>query len=120
MKIAITATKNSLDSDVDSRFGRATFFAIFETDTDVVDFVDNDQNLNAASGAGIQAAQNVIATEAKVLITGNCGPKAFKTLNAANIKIIVGASGTIKEVVEKYKKGEFEYTDSANVEGHWA
>ncbi|MFH1652549.1 MAG: NifB/NifX family molybdenum-iron cluster-binding protein [Pseudomonadota bacterium] len=120
MKIAITATKNSPDAEIDPRFGRAPCFAIYETDTDTVNFVNNDQNLNASSGAGIQAAQNILATGAEVVITGNCGPKAFKTLNAANIKIIVGASGTIKEVVEKYKRGELKYTDSANVEGHWA
>ena len=120
MKIAITAAKNSLDSEIDPRFGRTAFFAVYETDDDTVNFVNNEQNLNAASGAGIQAAQNVIATGAKVIITGNCGPKAFKTLNAANIKIIVGAAGTVKEVAEKFKKGEFTYTDSANVEGHWS
>ncbi|MBU4484026.1 NifB/NifX family molybdenum-iron cluster-binding protein [bacterium] len=119
MKIVITATKDSLDSEVESRFGRAPFFAIYETDNDKAEFVNNEQNLNATSGAGIQAAQNVIAAGAKVIITGNCGPKAFKTLNAAGIKVITGATRTVKEAAEKFKNGEFTYTDSANVEGHW-
>jgi predicted Fe-Mo cluster-binding NifX family protein len=119
MKIAITATKKSLDAEVDPRFGRATCFAIYETDADTVDFVNNDQNLNAASGAGIQAAQNIIATGAKVIITGNCGPKAFRTLSAADIKIVIGASGTVREIVDRYKKGELKHAESANVDGHW-
>ena len=119
MKIAITTTKDSLEGEIDPRFGRATFFAVYNTDNDTVEYVDNEQNLNAASGAGIQAAQNVIATGAKVVITGNCGPNAFKTLNAANIKIIIGATGTVKEIAEKFKKGELTYTESANVDGHW-
>lgn len=119
MKIAITATKKSLDAEVDPRFGRATCFAIYETDADTVDFVNNDQNLNAVSGAGIQAAQNIINTGAKVVMTGNCGPKAFKTLSVANIEIFIGVSGTIKEAIDRYKKGELKQAESANVDGHW-
>ena len=119
MKIAITATNDSPDAEVDPRFGRAQHFAICETDSNTVDFVNNEQNLNAPSGAGIQAAQNVIATGAQVVITGNCGPKAFKTLSSAGIKIVVGATGTVKEVFEKFSSGELAYTDSANVDGHW-
>ena len=118
MKIAITAAKDHLKSEIDPRFGRATYFAIYDTDTDKVDFINNEQNLHAASGAGIQAAQNVIATDAKFVITGNCGPKTLKTLNTANIKVIVGATGTIKKVVEQFKKGELKHTDTANVDGH--
>jgi predicted Fe-Mo cluster-binding NifX family protein len=119
MKIAITSAKDSLEAQVDPRFGRAPYFAIYETDNDSVEFVSNEQNLNAPSGAGIQAAQNVVATGAKVLITGNCGPKAFMILNTAGIKIIIGFAGTVKEAAEKFKKGELSYADDANVEGHW-
>ena len=119
MKIAITSEGSSLDSKVDPRFGRAKYFAIIETDDDSVQFVENKQNLNAPSGAGIQSAQNIAETNAKVLITGNCGPKAFKTLIAANIKIVIKAEGTVKEMLEKFKKDDVEYANSANVEGHW-
>lgn len=119
MKIAITATGDMLDAEIDPRFGRAKFFALYETDDDSVEFVGNEQSLNAPSGAGIQAGSNVVKTGAKVVITGNCGPKAFRTLEAAGIKVVTGAKGTIREVAEKFKKGEYEYTSAANVEGHW-
>lgn len=119
MKIAITATEDKLDAQVDPRFGRAKFFAMYETDDDSVEFVSNEQNLNAPSGAGVQAGSNVVNTGAKVVITGNCGPKAFRTLDAAGIKVVAGATGTIKEVAEKFKRGEYEYASTASVEGHW-
>jgi predicted Fe-Mo cluster-binding NifX family protein len=119
MRIAITAAGESLDSEIDPRFGRAKFFALYETDDDSVEFVDNDQSLNAPSGAGIQAGSNVTKTGSKVLITGNCGPKAFRVLEAAGIKVVIGAKGTVGEVAEKFKRGEYEYATSANVEGHW-
>ena len=119
MKILITATDNSLEAKVDPRFGRAKCFAVYETDNDSVEFVDNTQNLDAPSGAGVQAGANAVKTGAKVVITGNCGPKAFRTLSAAGIKVIIGATGSIQDAAEKFKKGEYEYSSGANVEGHW-
>jgi len=119
MKVAITSSGKSPDSQVDPRFGRAPYFAIYDTESDTFSFADNAQNLNAANGAGIQSAQNVASAGAQVLITGNCGPKAFRTLSAAGIKIIIGASGTVKEAAAKFQKGELAYATDANVEGHW-
>ncbi len=56
---------------------------------------------------------------AKVLITGFCGPNAFKTLNAAGIKVANDASGSIKDVIQAFKDGQFTYADNANTDGHW-
>jgi predicted Fe-Mo cluster-binding NifX family protein len=119
MKIAITANGKDLYSKVDLRFGRAFGFIIYDLDNDKYNFIDNAQNLEAAQGAGIQAAQTVVNHDVEVLITGHCGPKAFKVLSAADIKIYVGAEGTVKEVIEKFKKNELKETTSADVEGHW-
>ena len=119
MKVAITATGETLNSDIDLRFGRAQNFLIVDTDTMQIDNVTNAQNINAAQGAGIQAAQTIAKTGAEVLITGNCGPKAFGVLSAANIKVIVGVSGKIQDVLESYKQGKLKTVDSSNVEGHW-
>ena len=119
MKIIITASDNKPEAKVDPRFGRSPYFAMFETEDDSFSFVNNEQNLNAPSGAGIQAAANAAKTGAKVVITGNCGPKAFRTLKEAGIKVVVGASGNVKDVAQKFKRGELTYADEANVEGHW-
>jgi predicted Fe-Mo cluster-binding NifX family protein len=119
MKIVVTATGESLDSPVDQRFGRAAKFIMFDTDTGEHQAVDNSQNLNAAQGAGIQAAENVSRLDAQYVITGHCGPKAFRTLQAAGIKVIVGAEGTVAEAIEKFKSGELTPTQSSDVDGHW-
>lgn len=73
----------------------------------------------AMSGAGIQAAQTVANRGVKVLITGNVGPNAFQALSAAGIKIVTGAFGTVKEVIEKYKRGELKETNMPTVRGHF-
>jgi predicted Fe-Mo cluster-binding NifX family protein len=120
MKIVVTSHGTNLDSPVDPRFGRAKYFLLVDTDTMQTTAHDNAQNLNAPQGAGIQAAQAVFRLGASAVITGNVGPKAFTTLQAAGIAVYLGASGTVKEVVEQFQAGRLQLADSANVVGHWA
>lgn len=73
----------------------------------------------ATGGAGIQAAQTIANKGVKVVITGNVGPNAFQALSAAGIRIVTGAFGTVRVVVEKYKKGELRETSAPTVGGHF-
>ncbi|MFC1714088.1 NifB/NifX family molybdenum-iron cluster-binding protein [Candidatus Poribacteria bacterium] len=118
MKIAITAQGGSLEAKVDPRFGRAGCFVIVDPDTMEFEVVDNKQNVQAAAGAGVQAAQLVAEHGATAVLTGNCGPKAFRTLKAADIEVFTGLSGTVKNAITAYKSGDLTSADSANVEAH--
>ena len=80
---------------------------------------ENNQNLNLPQGAGIQAAQNVLQHKPQVVLTGNCGPKAFKVLRAGGVEVVVGVEGKIREVVKDYMAGAYSTAGQANVEGHW-
>ena len=119
MKIAITSSGETLDALMDPRFGRAPKFILYDTDSGQFESVDNDQNLNPSQGAGIQSAQTVARLCAEAVISGNCGPKAFKALTAAGIKVIVGTEGTVAQAIEQFKAGELHPTESSNVDGHW-
>lgn len=105
MKICISSQSNNLDSMVDSRFGRCPYLLIVDIDTLEYDAIKN-PNIDAKCGAGIQSGQLVAGKQVKAVITGNVGPNAFQTLKAAGIQVITGVSGSIKEVIEKFKKGE--------------
>lgn len=118
MKICVSASANSLDAPIDPRFGRCPYFVIVESETMQFEAILNLAS-GAMGGAGIQAAQTIAGKEAKVLITGNVGPNAFQALSAAGIKIVTGASGTVREVVEKYKRGELKGTSAPTVGGHF-
>ena len=119
MKIAVSSTGPTLDHAMDARFGRAAVFLIIDVTSDEVKAVDNRQNIEAAQGAGIQAARLIQDTDAEVVITGHCGPKAFQTLEAAGIKVIVGVEGVVRDVMERFKAGKLEPADAPDVEGHW-
>ncbi len=120
MKVAITAQGQELTSEVDPRFGRAKYFILVDTESGAFSAHDNTQNLNAVQGAGIQAARNVVDLGAEALLTGNVGPKAFAALNAGGVKMHAGAEGSVQEVLEQFKTGQYECLDEANVEGHWS
>ena len=117
MKIAITSKNETLDSDVDPRFGRCAYFLVVDPDTLAVEALKN-ESVMAAGGAGIQAAQTIANAGVNVVLTGNVGPNAFDTLSAAGIQIITGIQGTVKDVVEQYKKGAYTETNNPTVGSH--
>ena len=117
MKICITSEGGSLDSKVDPRFGRCQYFIIADTDTLEFEAIVN-PNIESMGGAGIQSAQLVSSKQVKAVVTGNVGPNAFQTLETAGIEIFTGASGTVKEAIEKYKKGEFKAVSGPSVGSH--
>lgn len=44
-------------------------------------------------------------------MTGNIGPNAFETLKMAGIDVVTGVSGKVRDVIEKYKRGEYKAAD---------
>ena len=119
MKLAISAKGKDLDSPVEQRFGRADVFIIYDTDTGNFEAIDNRANLDLAQGAGIQSARNVVAQGVQYVITGHCGPKAYRSLSAADVRVILGGTGTVREAIARFEAGELEVTEEADVEGHW-
>jgi len=119
MKIGITSKGTDLDSQVDPRFGRAAYILVVDTENLEFEVLDNKDNVNAFKGAGIQAASMVSDKGAEVLLTGFCGPNAFKTFEAAKIKIANDVSGTVRDAVKAFNEGRYVVSDKANVEGQW-
>ena len=120
MKIAFTTTGTDIDSPLDPGFGRARNFLVYDLQADSFAIVSNAQNLDAAQGAGIQAAQSIAKAGAKALITGHCGPKAFRVLDKATIAVFNCDAATVGEALARYRAGQLTPAAAANVEGHWA
>ncbi len=119
MKIAISSQGKTLDSQLDPRFGRAAYLLIVDIETLEFEALNNTKNKNAFKGAGIQAAAMVSNADAQILITGFCGPNAFETLTAADIKVVNDQSGQIIDVIQEFRQGNIVFAESANKDGHW-
>ncbi|ARN57074.1 NifB/NifX family molybdenum-iron cluster-binding protein [Sedimentisphaera salicampi] len=119
MKAAITANGKTYSSAVDRRFGRAAGFVIYDTETHSLEYKDNSQNLNAAQGAGVQAAQNVADAGVQAVITGHCGPKAFHVLSQAGVEVYTTQAQTVEEAIDLFRTGKLAKASQADVEGHW-
>jgi predicted Fe-Mo cluster-binding NifX family protein len=114
MKIAVSAMGTDLNAPIDPRFGRCANFILVDTDTMAFEAIPNPY-ITAGGGAGIQSAQLVADQGAQAVLTGNCGPNAFQTLSAAGVQVITGVSGTVREAIESYNRGQFQATAQANV-----
>lgn len=119
MKIAITSADGTLDGMVDERFGRAKKIVVVDAQTNSQETVDNLPNMNAAQGAGIQTAQNVIQSGAQAVISGHLGPNAFRVLSAAGVEVFTASAMTVREALEAHSNGRLAKLAGADVEGHW-
>lgn len=120
MKVCIPAEAPRLDARVDERLGRAACFVIVDSETEaVLASAANVQNKQAAQGAGIQAGQTIASLEPDAVLCANCGPKAFRVLRAAGIKVFAGAAGTVGDAVRALREGRLQEATDANVDGHW-
>ncbi|WP_373501754.1 NifB/NifX family molybdenum-iron cluster-binding protein [Desulfococcus sp.] len=118
MKIAISTSGKTLDSDVEPRFGRSPGFILFDTDTQNVQYLDNAAQQNLSQGAGIQTAQMIAEAGTQVVITGQVGPKAAQVLDQSKIKIHACAGGTVREALKALDENAlkaFSLDDAAQV-----
>lgn len=118
MKIAITSTGETPESQVDPRFGRAAYFLIGDSEANEFKAVKN-ENVAAGGGAGISSAKLVTDAGVEAVLTGNCGPNAERTLRAANVKLYIGAKGTVAEAIELFRSSKLTEADGPNVPSHF-
>lgn len=117
MRICVTSQGGTLESQVDSRFGRCAYFIVVDTETMEFEAINNAQ-VQAGGGAGVQSGQLMAEKEVKTVLTGNVGPNAYQTLSAAGIEVVTGISGTVLDAIGNYKKGALSASDKPTVESH--
>lgn len=119
MIVAVTTNGSTLDAPLDARFGRSARFVVYDLERDTFTLLDNTQQLDAAQGAGIQSAQAVANAGAQAVITGHCGPKAFRVLAAAGITVYTTDAPTVSEALARYRAGALTPLNAADVDAHW-
>jgi predicted Fe-Mo cluster-binding NifX family protein len=119
MKICITSQGQDVSSPVDPRFGRARYFIVYDEEAGEFEAVDNAQNMNAAGGAGVQSATNVVEMGCRWVISGHMGPKALSVLQAGDVRVAVGAEGSVEEALTSWREGDLQEATEADVSPRW-
>jgi len=118
MKIILTASSPSIDSNVDARFGRGAYLIIVDPDTLEWQAYPN-PGVGASGGAGTLAAQFAANQHVSTVVSGDFGPNAYNALQAAGIAMyLFGASTTIQEAIEQFKAGRLERVGAPTSPGH--
>lgn len=118
MKIAVSAAGPSLDAEVDPRFGRCPYFLFVQTEDWSFEAVVN-ASTTLGGGAGVQSGQLMSEKGVEYVLTGNCGPNAYMTLEAAGIQVVTGCSGTVRQAVENFRSGARSAIRQPNVASHF-
>jgi predicted Fe-Mo cluster-binding NifX family protein len=101
MKVAITSTGNTLDSNLDQRFGRCAFFTIYDTVTKGMEYIPN-PNIDAQEGAGPASVQLVASRGVEKIVSGEFGIKIKSLLDSLKIQMIIykEPETKIKNIIE--------------------
>ena len=119
MNICITSTGPSLESLIDSRFGRAQYFILLDENGKLKESLSNFGGMSRR-GAGIAAAQQIADRGAGILITGNIGPNASFALKAAGVKVFLASPNiTVEEAFSLWKNDKLEQVRIPSVPGHF-
>ena len=117
MKIILTTSSASLDSEVDPRFGRGAYLLVVNTETLEWQAHPN-PGASAPGGAGIQAAQFVADQKVGAVLSGDFGPHAFNALQAAGVPMYVyNEVRTAREAIEHFKAGQLQQLDAPTRRG---
>ncbi len=116
-KIAISSTGNNVDSIIDPRFTRCSYFVIVDTETMDSTAVPN-PSAHVAGCAGIDAAHAVLAEEVNAVVTGHIGPHAMAALSAAGKRVLSANPGTVRQAIDAFTRGDLmPITDAAQAFG---
>ena len=110
MKIAMPVEDKAMESKVASSFGRAPYFLVYESERKKAEFIDNSA-IASQGGAGIKAAQTIVDSGAKILITPQCGEKAATVIQEAKIDIYKNETNSILETIDAFINGNLSKLD---------
>ncbi len=104
MKTVVSSIGGELSADFDMRFGRASFFCVFNQTEGTIEFIENEYK-KESSGAGTKVAELMIELGVTKVISGDFGPKAKELLEKFNIQMVVlqNTGQTVNDIVEKLK-----------------
>lgn len=106
MKIAIASKGNTLESVLDTSFGRSAYFVVYDTETHAMEFIPN-PNKNLEEGAGSASVQLLATRNVSKIIAYEFGQKIKPLLDSLKIQMIVirDTSKEIQQMIDMLNHG---------------
>ncbi len=107
MRIAVSVdTNRGLDSQVAQHFGRCPWFAFVDLNGHEVEAVSVVDNPFYAAHQPGQVPHFIHSNHANVMLSGGMGGRAIQLFRQLGIQAATGASGTVREALERFLGGE--------------
>jgi predicted Fe-Mo cluster-binding NifX family protein len=104
MRICIpTSNTDGWDSQVAHHFGRAVHFAVVDTETYVVEFVDNQGRHH--HGGKVTPAMTLLDMGLDAVICSGMGPRAVDILRGGGLDVLVGTGDSLREMFDQFEAG---------------
>jgi len=102
MKILIAINeKNGIDSKLSEHFGHCLYFAIYETETDDLEFVENKID---HTNQNLTPVDQMMKFNPDIVFTLGAGQRAVNLFNEKKVGLKTGDYETVKEVIENVGK----------------
>ena len=117
MKIGIPVMeKNGYDALVGEHFGRVPYFAVVETESNDLQFVENISEHRGGRGLPPELLQRY---GIDVMLCKNLGRRAIHLFEELGIRVYVGATGTVKDALDRFTSNQLqEATDETACRQH--
>ncbi|HEX7391633.1 MAG TPA: NifB/NifX family molybdenum-iron cluster-binding protein [Thermoplasmata archaeon] len=116
-RLAVSSTGSSTADAVDPRFGRCAYFVISDESSGRTEIVANTARA-LGNGAGIQAAQDLLNRGVTIVVTGDVGPNAYRTLSAAGIRVFRCTGTSVADAIRDFKLGKLVEVSRPTSPGH--
>ncbi len=103
VKIAITASGNNLDADLDRRFPGARYVLIVHSTGTLIEAVDNVEEMSAHDPRGSKLCHLLAKKRVDFVITGLCMSGFSETLAHDGISVVETPSRTVREALRHFK-----------------
>ena len=113
MKIVISATGKDIESEIDTKFHRSSFFLVVDTKTNSQKTIENTTR-ERPSEIGATVGQIVANEGIDAVITENIGPRAFEIFKRYGIKVYQ-AKGKITDAIKQFEQGKLKEISKATV-----
>ncbi len=110
MKIAVAANGPDLDAEVEHRLGLSPYLLVIDVGTLDFEAVQVSFDRTGAS-AGIGCVAIAIEKKTRAIIAGYISPHVARPLLEHDIEVFTSVSGTVRNAVEKYRRGELRVLD---------